>query len=338
MKIEFSYGKKDIVSNSGYIFKGKHYRCSYIRFPTLYEKPEPGTETVQLYNFQPKSEIRASLMILHGLGSSNIRFLLWMGKQLASAGINASVPILPGIYTRVENGSAGGVSYFHPHVPRMYKFWEHAVIDTLSIIDLLGQKKLWKKNNCLLGYCLGGMLSAIVSVLDTRIYQTIFMTIGGSLPKILFESRVTRFFRRIIEDGFKNEYYLHNKKRLYGIYKEQLPSVKKMSLHEILNNEEIHPLFRIDPLSYAHLLDKSKTALIDALFDRSLPFQSRRLLYKEMAGTERYIVPVGHVTWLPFEYLLARYITHKVHIYDRTVAKRLIIKERIEDPLDDFLE
>ena len=95
---------------------------------------------------------------------------------------------------------------------------------------------------------------------------------------------------------------------------EQIPTVRKMSLHEILNSEEIHPLFRIDPLSYAHLLDKSKTAFIDALFDRSLPFQSRRLLYKEMAGAERYIIPIGHVTWLPFEYLLARYITHKQYM------------------------
>ena len=338
MKIDFSYRKKHIISNSGDIFKGKHYRCGYIRFPTLYEKPEPGTETVELYNFQPKSEIRASLMILHGLGSSNIRFLLWMGKQLASAGINTSVLILPGIYTRVENGSASGVSYLHPNIPRMYKFWEHAVVDALSTIDFLDQKKLWKKNNCLLGYCLGGMLSAIVSVLDTRVYQTIFMTIGGHLPKIIFESRATLFVRKIIRDGFKNEYYLHDKNRLYRIYKEQLPSVKKMSLQEILNNEEIHPLFRVDPLSYAHLLDKSKTAFIDALFDRSLPFQSRRLLYKEMAGTERYIIPIGHVTWLPFEYLLARYITHKVHIYDKNVAKRLIIQETVEDPLDDFVE
>jgi hypothetical protein len=338
MKIDFSYRKKHIISNSGYIFKGRYYRCSYIRFPTLYEKPEPGTETVQLYNFQPKSEIRASSIILHGLGSSNIKFLLWMGKQLASAGINTCILIFPGIYTRVENSSASGMSYLHPDIPRMYKFWEHAVVDTLSTIDFLDQKGLWKKNNCLLGYCLGGMVSAIISVLDTRIYQTIFMAIGGHLPKILFQSRATRFVRKIIQHGFKNEYYTHDKKRLYRIYKEQLPSVKKMSLHEILNNEEIHPLFRIDPLSYAHLLDKSKTAFIDALFDRSLPIQSRRLLYKEMEGTERYIIPVGHVTWLPFEYLLARYITHKVHIYDRNVAKRLLIKDSIEDPLDDFLE
>jgi len=33
-----------------------------------------------------------------------------------------------------------------------------------------------------------------------------------------------------------------------------------------------------------------------------------------------------------------RYITHKVHIYDRQTAKRLIVKEVIEDPLNDFID
>jgi hypothetical protein len=338
MKIDFSYRKNHITSNSGYIFKGRHYRCSYVRFPTLYDRPAPGTETVELYNFQPKSEVRASSIILHGLGSSNIKFLLWMGRQLASANINTSVLILPGIYTRVENGSVSGMSYLHPHIPRMYKFWEHAVVDTLSTIDYLDQRELWKKNNCILGYCLGGMLSAIVSILDKRVYQTILMTIGGHLPSILFEARTTRFVRRIIGAGFRSEYHLHDKKRLYGIYREQLPSVKKMSLDEILNSEAIHPLFRIDPLSYSHLINQSKTTFIDALFDNALPLKSRRLLYKEMTGAERYILPIGHVSWLPFEYLLARYITHKVHIYDRQVAKRLLVKELTEDPLDDFID
>jgi hypothetical protein len=336
MKISFSYRKRHIVANSGYIFKGRHYRCSYIRFPTSYDNPDPGTETVELYNFQPKSEVRASLIILHGLGSSNIKFLLWMGKQLASVGINTSVPILPGIYTRVENRSASGVSYLYPHIPRMFKFWEHAVIDTFTILDFLDQNNLWKQNNCLFGYCLGGMISSIVSVIDPRIYQTVLMTIGGHLPKIIFGSRVTRFARKIIQNGIKSDYYLHDKQKLNNIYEQQLPSVKKMSLHGILNEEKIHPLFRIDPLSYAHLLDQSKTVFIDALFDRSLPFQSRRLLYKEMTGTERYIIPIGHTSWLPFEYFLGRYIAHKVHVDGKNVAKRLIKRELIEDPMDDL--
>lgn len=336
MKIDFSYNKKDINPNSGYIFKGKHYRCSFIRFQTLYENPEPGTETVELYNFEPKSDIRASLMILHGLGISNIKFLLWMGKQLASAGINTFLPILPGIYTRVENGFASGVSYLYPYIPRIYKCWEHAIVDIFSIIDFLDQNNLWKQNNCLFGYCLGGMISSIISVMDPRIYQTVFMTTGGHLPRIIFESTATRFARKIIYSGKKHDYFLADKKMLYRIYDEQLASVKKMSLHEILNNEEIHPFFRIDPLSYAHLLNQSRAVFIDALFDHSLPFQSRSLLYKEMTGAKRYIVPIGHTSWLPFEYLLARYIAHKVHVDGKNVAKRLIKREVIEDPMDDY--
>ena len=111
-----------------------------------------------------------------------------------------------------------------------------------------------------------------------------------------------------------------------------------MSLHEILTSEGIHPFFRIDPLSYGHLLNKSKTTFIDALFDTILPFQSWRLLYKAMAGSGRYIIPIDHVTWLPFEYMLDRYITHKVHIYSGQVPKILIIEEMVEDPLDDLVK
>jgi hypothetical protein len=197
-----------------------------------------------------------------------------MGKQLASAGINTFLPILPGIYTRVENGFASGVSYLYPYLPRIYKCWEHAIIDIFSIIDFLDQNNLWKQNNCLFGYCLGGMISSIVSVTDPRVYQTVFMTTGGHLPRIIFESTATRFARKIIHSRIKKENFFADKKMLYRIYDEQLASVKKMSLHEILNDEEIHPLFRIDPLSYAHLLNQSRAVFIDALFDhlRSLAF------------------------------------------------------------------
>ncbi len=44
-------------------------------------------------------------MVLHGLGSRNIKFLLWLGPHLANAGVNTSILILPGNYTRVENRS-----------------------------------------------------------------------------------------------------------------------------------------------------------------------------------------------------------------------------------------
>ena len=76
MIIDFSYNKKIIDYVSGYIFKGKNYRCSYVRYNSIYRNPAPGTEKVELYFYQPKGEVRASTLILHGLGSRNIKFLL----------------------------------------------------------------------------------------------------------------------------------------------------------------------------------------------------------------------------------------------------------------------
>ncbi|WP_425446876.1 alpha/beta hydrolase [Dethiothermospora halolimnae] len=337
MTISFKYEKRDIKYSSGYIFKGKHYRCSYIKYNTLYNNPAPGTEHVELYNFHPKGDIKASTLILHGLGSRNIKFLLWMGPHLASAGVNATVLIFPGNHTRVEHGSVSGKSFLYPDIDVMYRFWEHSVVDVMSSIDLLENLGLWKDNNCLLGYCLGGMVSSMVSAIDKRINQTIFMTAGGHIPKILFESPATKFVRRMYKKGFKADNYLDNKKKLYEKYKKDLKIVNKLSLSKLLSNDTIHPLLKIDPLSYCHLLDESRVTIVDALFDRTLPLDSRKSLYKRIKGSKRYIIPMGHVSWLPFEYLLAKYILHKVNIYDKQAKKMLLTKEKIEDPLsDDF--
>ncbi len=333
MKINFDYNKKEIKTVSGYIFKGKGYRCSYIRYDSLYNNPEPGTEKVEFYNFEPKSNVRASTLILHGLGSRNIKFLLWLGPHLASVGVNTSILILPGNYTRVENKSTSGSSFLYPDIEKMFRFWEHGVIDTFSTIDVLEQLGLWKPNNLLLGYCLGGMISTIVSTMDTRIAHTLFMTTGGHIPKILHESPATAYVRKIFAKGIKDKYNLYDKDALYNIYDSQFPQVQKMSLNEIVNSMDIHPLFKIDPISYAHLLDMKKITFVDAFFDTTLPLASRNILFKEMEGSNRKVLPISHVNWLPFSYLLARYMLHKVHINDKESKKSLLKSEKIESPL-----
>jgi len=335
MKIDFSYEKRKIDYTWGYIFKGKNYRCSLIKYPTLYRNPAPGTEIVEIYNFRPKDQIKASVLILQGLGSRNVKFLLWMATHLASSGVNAAVLILPGNYTRVENNSVSGRSYLWPDIKIMYRFWEHGVVDSITTIDLLEQEGMWLENNCLLGYCLGGMIASIVLAFEKRVNKSILMTTGGHFPKILFESKTTAFARKLFEKGLKSEYYLHDKTRLYRIYEEQFPEVKKMKFEELVENEEIHPLFKIDPLAYAHLIDKSKVTLIHALFDKTLPVESRKMFSKELEGAKKYDLPIGHVMWLPFEYVLARYMLHKVNAYDEQAAKKLLLKEEIDDPLDE---
>jgi hypothetical protein len=337
MIINFNYSKKRIDYVEGYIFKGISYRCNYTRFKTLYNKPSLGTETVELYNFEPKTEIKASIIIVPGLGSGNIPFLLWMGTHLASAGVHSTIIVLPGNYTRVENMSVSGRSYLWPDIDVMFNFWEHAVIDVQSCIDILEQKGLWKSNNIVMGYCLGGMISTIVTAIDKRINETILMTTGGNLPRILHESKAAAFARRKFKKGYVAEYNLHDKKVLYDEYKTQFPLVKQMSLLEITRRKDIHPLFKIDPISYGHLIDSKRVTLIDALIDETLPLVSRYSFLKEVKGAKRYILPMSHISWLPFERFIAQYILLKVNIKDVKIIREVLKKQKKEQNLIDYI-
>lgn len=333
--IDFAYERQRIDANSGCMFKGKNYRCFYVTFKSLYRDPADGTEMVQIYDFRPKDEIRASIMILHGLGTRNIEFLLWMGTHLASAGVNALVPVLPGNFTRIENNRVYGSRYLWPDYDIMHNVYEHAVVDVQSIIDYMEQEGRWRDNNCVMGYCLGGMITTIVSALDNRLNQKILMTTGGHMPQILFESTAARFVRRLIKDGKVEDELLQNREALYEVYDRQLPIVENMSLEELLSSKDINPLFKVDPLSYIHLVDKSKFSVIDAFFDKTLSITSRKSLYKKMKGAKRYVLPISHAGWLPFEFFLARYILHKVNIYDRETAGRILTKEVINATFDE---
>ena len=332
MEINFNYKKQKIEFISGYIFKGRRYRCDYIRFPTLYKNPAKGTETVEIYNYKPKEKSSASVLILHGLGSANIKFLLWMGSHLASVDINATILILPGNYTRVDNNSVSGRGYLWPEMKVMKQFWENSVVDVMSTIDFLEQENLWKKdNNCVLGYCLGGMVSTITSAFDKRIKDLILMTVGGHLPSIMYDSPATKFIRRLIKKGFKSEYNLSEPKKMFDIYDKQFQKIKSMTADEIITSNTIHPLFKIDPLSYAHLLDASKVTFIEAIFDRTLSRKSRKKLLKEFKKSNHYLIPVGHVSWLPFQYMLAQYIMNKLNIKDLKLKARLLEKNKIDE-------
>ncbi|BBE30783.1 alpha/beta hydrolase [Tepiditoga spiralis] len=332
MKIDFNYEKQKIKYISGYIFKGRHYRCDYIRFPTLYRNPAIGTETVEIYNYKPKEKSSASVLILHGLGSANIKFLLWMGSHLASVDINATILILPGNYTRVDNKSVSGRNYLWPQMNVMKQFWENSVVDVMSTIDFLEQENLWKKdNNCVLGYCLGGMVSTITSAFDKRIKDLILMTVGGHLPSIMYDSPATKFIRRLIKKGFKSDYNLSEPEKMFDIYEKQFQIVKYMTANEIITSNEIHPLFKIDPLSYAHLLDANRVTFIEAIFDRTLSRKSRKKLLKEFKKSNHYLIPIGHVSWLPFQYMLAQYIMNKLNIKDLKLKARLLEKQKIDE-------
>lgn len=324
MNPDFSYEKKKIEFSSGYIFKGKHYRCSIIKYPSLYKNCTKGTENVEVYHFSPRERAVGSILILHGLGTVNIPFLFWMGSHLASAGLQASVMILPGNYTRTASGSTSGKDFFSPDLRRLTLFWEQAVVDTMTTIDLLQQENIWWDNNCLFGYCLGGMVSTIVSAIDKRINNLILMTVGGNIARIMWQSPVLKSVRRSLRSGSGEEGYLNDEKRLNARFEEDSLAVKKMKSASELLESDLHPLFKIDPIAYARFNDSKKVTMIEALFDKTLPIQTRKQLWEAFDRPKRYIVPTGHVSWFPLEYALGKYILKKLGIKEARRKMRLL--------------
>ncbi|NLX62556.1 MAG: alpha/beta hydrolase, partial [Tissierellia bacterium] len=66
----------------------------------------------------------------------------------------------------------------------------------------------------------------------------------------------------------------------------------------------------------------------------TLSIESRKVLYKEMEGANRKILPISHVNWLPFGYFMARYMLYKLNINEKEAKKALRTRERIENPLE----
>ena len=90
MKPNFYYEKGRIDFTKGYISKGRNLKSSIIKFESLYKKSPKGTEIVEIWNYEPRSNPVGSMIILHGLGTMNLKFLF--SSNFKAALIN---PIFP---------------------------------------------------------------------------------------------------------------------------------------------------------------------------------------------------------------------------------------------------
>jgi len=70
---------------------------------------------------------------------------------------------------------------------------------------------------------------------------------------------------------------------------------------------------------------------VEALFDRALPRDSRRILWERLGRPRRYFIPLGHVSWLPFQFLLGEFVLKKMGIRSARRQLRLLQKLKIEE-------
>lgn len=331
MNVSFEYEKRPIDHSMGYILKAKKFRVSVLRFNTLYSKPFKGTEIVEAYLFDPKEHALGSLFILHGLGSVNVPFLLWMASHLANAGIRVVLPILPGNFTRVAHGSTSGKDYFHQDVERAARFWEQAVVDVLSLVDWMKQQGLWLSKTHLFGFCLGGMVAVMLNAVSEDFEKTILMTVGGEMATLLWHSPTLAFFRRDKNLLSKAPYGVGEKESFLKTFDEEIKKLAQFQTVEQMQRSDIHPYLKLDPLSYARFVKKEKIVFIEALFDRALPKRSRKLLWEALGKPKRYIIPSGHVTWLPFEYAVCKFVLKNMGIKELRRQFELLRRVELEE-------
>jgi len=329
INFDFKYIPPDF--SSGYILKSKRFRISYVKYKTMYEFYEKGTETVETYIFEPKNDVAGTLLILHGLGTNNIPFLLWMGTHIANAGIRTVIPILPGNFTRVPHNSVSGKDYFSTDVKRATKFWEHAVIDVLSVVEFLKKNNLWHENNCLFGFCLGGMLSVILNAISNDFKKTILMATGGDIATLVWYSPTLAFMRREFKKGLGKNFKINLEKEFISIFKEDILKLQKFNTVKEMQQSDIHPFLKVDPVAYAKFVDPKKIIFIEALFDKALPKKSRKILWEALGKPEHHYIFSGHVTWLPFQYFLAKFILKKMNVKEFKRQIRLLEKVKYED-------
>ncbi|ODN30268.1 alpha/beta hydrolase [Fervidobacterium thailandense] len=329
--VSFDYTGQITDVTEGFIFKAKRFRVKLVKFRSLYRAPERGTEHVEYYLFDPKEEPAGLLFLLHGLGTTNIPFILWMATHLANAGIRVIVPILPGNFTRVAHGSVSGKDFFDPDPTRATKFWEQSVVDVLSIIDHLKMTSQWLDNAYMFGFCLGGMVAVMINAVRDVFKKTILMTVGGEMATLMWHSPTLSFFRRSVEKIRKSERFkedLHEASVMKEVYAKQLGTLKEHHDVKSLQESDIHPYLKLDPIAYAKYVNRDKIIFVEALFDRALPRRSRRMLWEALGKPKRYIIPSGHVTWLPLQFFVAKFILKVMGI--KELKKHLELMRKIE--------
>lgn len=147
------------------------------------------------------------------------------------------------------------------------------IIDIRRVIDWVeNQKDLDKKNIGVFGISLGGIKSALVTAIDSRIKAAVIGLAGGNIPYILVYS----------SEGMIRE-------KIDPLMEKQ--GLKPEDLYCKLKNE-----IQTDPIRYARYIDARKVLMVVALFDTVMPTEKCKELIAAIGMPERIYIVSGHYT------------------------------------------
>ncbi|MGB9613947.1 MAG: alpha/beta hydrolase, partial [Fervidobacterium sp.] len=177
----------------------------------------------------------------------------------------------------------------------------------------------------------GGMVSVMINAVRNDFDKTILMTVGGEMATLMWHSPTLAFFRRSVEklkETGKIKHFIEDQKKMKEIFEQELGILHNFKSVKEMQESNIHPYLKLDPIAYAQFVDKEKIIFVEALFDKALPRRSRKLLWYALGKPKRYVIPSGHVTWLPLQFFVARFILQNMGV--REFKKQMEILKKID--------
>lgn len=150
--------------------------------------------------------------------------------------------------------------------------FRHTVADARALADYLGTlPEIDAEKTGVAGLSLGALMAATTIGVDQNIDAGAFMLGAGNLPELLYDSkqkRIAKFTRDYMADSLSTR-------------TEFIKSIKPYAS-------------ALDPLRYAASVDPKTVLMITGRFDKVMPKELSRELWKELGEPEWKTMPTGH--------------------------------------------
>ena len=287
------------------------YTIFNMTYPTPVEKSIAGQDTVHALYYLPNSiksgktaEKSSAVICMHILGGDQGLTQL-ICSYLASLGIPALMPYMPGYGPRNKNGWKRKMEASASAPFSVLRAVDQGTSEISRAYDILASRPEVDKNMISLeGISLGAMFTTIAGGKDKRFHKLIILLGGGGLDKIIGNSHESKWLRRKID---------------------ALPAKERSDFDAYMR--------KLDPLTYAPGLsekaERGKIMMINAECDEVMPPEcSRRLAAKmNMSDKLEWIKGCGHYTAIAeLPRILDRIASF---VTDGKLKKRKIKKRRV---------
>ena len=280
-KIEFKQEKTE---------ECKDYSIIRITSPSYVTTGYANNDTNIVYLYMPnKLKYNKVIVLIHGMGSRNIRYLQYFGNAFAKKGVPLMLQILPFHNERKIESSKDGINFLQDDIDESLRDFRQAVVDTRANMNFLESLGLAKSGFSTIGFSFGGMIATILTAVDKRIDSSLLVVTGGNYQYITWESLATKLIRNKYETEADYESYGCNYEKcreLHANYKEILSKIHSVTDIEMIEFPKGCYLF--DPLTFAPLIKGRRVVIVRAIFDEIFPKESTITL-KDAIGTAKMI-------------------------------------------------